>query len=170
MLCLALVGCASGPKGVSDQQKLETQARNTLREMTSKDPSLHRVLSNSVAYAVFPNVGKGGFIVGGGYGDGILFVNGHARGVVSIKQASVGAQVGGESFSELIVIRDLNQVRSLESGNWNLGAHADAVALTAGAGASANVTRPVSVFVMPKGGLMVDISVAGQRIDFQPLA
>jgi lipid-binding SYLF domain-containing protein len=170
MLCLALAACASGPKSVSGQQKLEQQAQQTLRDMTAKDPSLKNVLNRSVAYAVFPNVGKGGLVIGGGYGDGILYVNGHPNGVVSLKQASVGAQVGGESFAELLVLKDMNEVRRLQSGSYSLGAHVDAVALTSGAAAGSNLTHPVSVFVMPRGGLMVDISVAGQRIDFQPLA
>jgi lipid-binding SYLF domain-containing protein len=171
MMCIVLAtACASGPKSVSGQHDLEVKAQQTVRDMTAADPSLKGVLSGAPAYAVFPNVGKGGFVVSGGYGDGILYVHGQPAGVVSIKQAGVGLTAGGQAFSELLVLNDPAQINKIKSGKYEVGAEVSAVALTAGAAASANLSSPTTVFVHTKGGLMVDVSVAGQRIDFQPLA
>lgn len=168
ILVISLVGCASGPKSVPEQQSLEQRASASLNEMMTRDPSLHQVLPTAVAYAVFPSIGKGGFIVGGAAGDGILYEHGKPVGVVKLSQASVGAQLGAQTFAELVVLRDPGEVQKLKAGQWSAGANISAVALSTGA-ATASQAGPVSVFVMAKGGLMVDISVNGQKINFQPL-
>ncbi|MDB4959760.1 MAG: hypothetical protein JWO36_7329 [Myxococcales bacterium] len=170
LMLVAFVGCASGPKPASEVQPLEQRAQASLTEMTAKDPTLRDVLATAPAYAVFPSVGKGGVIVGGAYGDGILYENGRPTGTVTLKQASIGAQLGGQTFSELLVLRNPVDIQRLKAGRYDVSADASVVALTAGAAANANMQSGTAVFIMPRGGLMVDISVAGQKIDYQPLA
>lgn len=170
----AIVGfaaCASSPPTRATSDNLEQQARATLGEMRAKDPSITDVLNNTYAYAVFPDVGKAGAVgVGGAYGHGILFEHGQPTGYVTIEQGSVGAELGGETFAELLVLRNANDVQTLKGGHFDLGVGADAVALKEGAAATATFRKGRAVFVMPRGGLMVDVSLKGQRIDYQPLA
>lgn len=167
---VGLAACASSPPTRATSDNLEQQARATLGEMRAKDPSITSVLNTTYAYAVFPNVGKAGVVVGGSYGHGILFENGVATGYVTIEQGSVGAQLGGQSFAELLVLRNPEDVQLLKEGRFDLGVGADAVALQTGAAASATFRQGRAVFVMPRGGLMVDVSLRGQRIKYQPLA
>ena len=65
---LLIVGCSTTPKTSSERMELKDDADATLARFKSKDPSLDNVVRNAAGYAVFPNIGKGGFIAGAGYG------------------------------------------------------------------------------------------------------
>ena len=99
-------GCATAPRTVQQRQDLEARADATLQTMIGRDPGLRDVLDASYGYAVFPEIGKGGFIVGAAYGRGILYEHGQAVGTVELNQGSLGAQLGGQTLSELLVLRD----------------------------------------------------------------
>ena len=167
-LCVAFAACATAPKTASDRNELENNAATTLATMIQKDPGLHGKLTSVAGYAVFPTIGKGGFIAGAAYGRGILYENGRSVGYVELNQGSLGAQIGGQSFSELIVFLNPGDVAKVKGGDFSVGANVSAVALTAGAAASAQFVNGVAVFVMPKGGAMAELSVSGQQINFTP--
>jgi lipid-binding SYLF domain-containing protein len=167
---LAVPSCASTPKSASEQHTLTNKAQATLTEMKQKAPGLENTLQSAYAYAVFPDVGKGAFIVGGAGGAGVLFQGGVPIGNVKISKASFGASVGAESMAELVILNDQNQVNQLKSGSFDLGANVQAIVLTTGGAAPTGTVRGTQVFIMPRGGAMVDVSVAGQRISFEPLA
>jgi lipid-binding SYLF domain-containing protein len=169
LLLVAVVGCASSPKTVAETRSLEQRADATLNEMVARDPGLRDLIASSAGYAVFPDIAKGGAIVGGAYGEGVLYEHGKPTGIVSLKQASIGAQLGGQTFAELLVLRDPLDVQRLKQGKYDVGANASAVALKAGAAAQATSKEGAVVFLMPRGGLMVDLSVSGQKIDYEPL-
>jgi lipid-binding SYLF domain-containing protein len=163
-------GCASTPHTAQEKADLQTNAQAALNEMTQKDPGLRNVLATSAGYAIFPNVGKGGFLVGGAHGVGVLYDHGRAIGTVELNQASLGAQLGGQSFAQLVVLREPYDVARLQAGEFDLGAGYSAVALTAGAAAGAAFKNGVAVFIMPHGGAMLDVSVNGQKITYKPYA
>ncbi|MEA3138697.1 MAG: hypothetical protein QOK23_866 [Gammaproteobacteria bacterium] len=142
----------------------------------------------SYAYAVFPTVGSGALGVGGAYGKGRVYVRGVYTGDATLAQVSVGFQAGGKAYSQIIFFEDKRALDEFESGNFEFGADASVVAITAGAnagaatnGASAGanagqndaVTRGVyqkgmAVFVVAKGGLMFSASIAGQKFSYTP--
>ena len=66
-----------------------SEAANAFRNSEAAAP----FFSQSYGYAVFPTVGKGGFILAGGYGRGRVFVAGDPVGDTTLTQASVGFQV-----------------------------------------------------------------------------
>ena len=160
MFCL--LGCATAPKTPAEEQALAVQAESTLREMRSREPALGKVLAQSAGYAVFPSVGKGGIIVGGAFGRGVLYQRGR-RWASSSSRRRRWARCSAAEFAELLVLRDPVDVANIRAGRYSVGADASVVALTAGAAASAQAARGTTVFMMPHGGLMVDVSVAGQR-------
>lgn len=169
MIAIALAACATAPKSASGKEELQTSANSALQVMMQKDPGLGETLSRSAGYAVFPNIGKGGLVAGAAHGRGILYEAGRPVGFVELSQGSLGAQIGAQTFAELIVFMDPARVQALKNGTFSLGANASAVALTAGAAASARFVNGVAVFVQPKGGVMAELSVSGQQINFQPL-
>jgi lipid-binding SYLF domain-containing protein len=142
----------------------------------------------SYAYAVFPTVGSGAFVVGGAYGKGRVYVHGVHTGNATIGQVSVGFQAGGKAYSEIIFFEDKRALDEFESGNFEFGADASVVAITAGAnagaatnGASAGVSagqndattrgiyqKGMAVFTVAKGGLMYSASIAGQKFSYTP--
>jgi lipid-binding SYLF domain-containing protein len=167
-LALGIAACATAPKTVEGRADLIASADDTLSRMIARDVELRPLLATSAGYAVFPDVGKGGLIVGGAHGRGVLYEGSQPVGYVQLSEASLGAQAGAEAFSELIVFENRGALNRVKRGSLDLGANVSAVALTAGAAKAASFTDGVVVFVEPRGGLMVDVSVSGQKISFDP--
>ena len=165
--CGVFAGCATAPSTRAERQSLRNEADTTLGEMIARDPVLKDVTREALAYAVFPSVGKGGALVGGAYGRGILYEAGAPTGYVSLEQASLGAQLGGQSFSELLVLRSSSDVEALKAGRFTAGADLGVVVLTTGAAGHETFNPSASVFVLPRGGLMVDVSINGQQLKYQ---
>jgi lipid-binding SYLF domain-containing protein len=163
-----VTGCATAPKSASEQQSLEARANTTIDEMTSREPALAGMLSTAAGYAVFPDIGKGGALVGGAFGRGVLYANGRVIGFVKVEQASIGAQLGAQTFAELLVLPDMGSLDRVKRGELTLGADVGAVALTTGALARAQLADGVQVFLLPRGGLMAELTLSGQRIQYEP--
>ncbi|HEX5313864.1 MAG TPA: YSC84-related protein, partial [Gammaproteobacteria bacterium] len=132
------------------------------------DPSLKRFIDNSYGYAVFPTVSSGAFIVGGSYGEGAAFHGSQMVAKCSISKGSIGAQVGGQAYSEVIFFQSKPYFDNFVNGNFTFSAEISAVALTAGAAANVAYNNGVAVFVLPKGGLMASAAVGGQKFSCQP--
>jgi lipid-binding SYLF domain-containing protein len=163
------VGCATAPKSVEGQASLESEAMDVVAQMESRAPGLRSSLNDAEGYAVFPEIGKGGLIVGGAHGRGVLFERGRAVGFVQLNEASIGLQAGGQSFSELIVFHDRESLDDVKRDNFEVAGNVSAVVLKEGVGAGLEpLEQGVSVYVLPRGGLMAELSVSGQRIDFEP--
>jgi lipid-binding SYLF domain-containing protein len=169
-LLLCFAACSTGPKSAGEAQAIDQRANATVASMNARDPGLQSVLNSAYGYVVFPSIGKGGFIVGGAHGDGVVYEQGRVTGYATVNQASVGAQIGAQTFSQVLVFRDQADLNRLKAGQFNLGADISAVVLTAGAAASTQFKNGVAVFVMPNGGAMIDVSVNGQQIKFKPAA
>lgn len=167
--CAAMnVGCESEPRTPEQQESMRDSARAALSNMMAKDETLDDVIDKAAGYAIFPNVGKGGLVVGGAQGRGEVFQDGEFIGYAQLQQASVGLQAGGQTFRELIVFQDEAALERFKNGKVEFAANASAVALKAGAGASAEFKEGIAVFVEPTGGLMAEASVGGQRFTFTP--
>jgi len=168
-LCLALgggvFGCASSPKTATQKAELHEDADRAVADMTARDPALRPLLDQSAAYIVFPEVKQGGFVVGGAGGKGVLFEKGKPAGFAELSQASVGAQVGGQKYSEIVVIRDQFALDRVRASNFDLGAQASAVIVKSGAAASTRFNESgLAVFVQPTAGAMLNVSLTGQRV------
>jgi lipid-binding SYLF domain-containing protein len=139
--------------------------------------------NNCYAYAVFPTIGAGGLVVGAARGRGQVYVHDRLVGDAVMTQLSVGLQAGGKAYSEIIFFQDKRYLDEFESGKFEFGAGASAVAVTAGASASVGTDRASSeasggpkdattngdyqtgmaVFTIAKGGLMFAADIAGEK-------
>ena len=144
--------------------------------------------NTAYGYAVFPNIGKAGIVVGGARGEGHVYVHGSRTGATVMNQLSVGFQLGGEEYSEIIFFKDKSAYENFTSGNFEFDANASVTAITANASASAGTTgaqgsasggehdaatgggyyKGMAVFTVAKGGLMYAATVAGQKFEFTP--
>lgn len=144
---------------------------------------------DSYGYAVFPTIGKGGLIVGGAHGTGHVFKQGKYVGDASMNQLSVGFQLGGQAYSQIIFFQDQRAFDEFTAGNFEFDASASAVAITAAAssnagtqGASAGASggkkdattrggyhKGVAVFTIVKGGAMYEASLAGEKFSYKPV-
>jgi lipid-binding SYLF domain-containing protein len=146
--------------------------------------------NNCYGYAIFPSIGKGGFILGGSYGNGKVFRQGEFTGRVTVIEGSIGFQAGGKKFSEIIFFEDKRAYDEFISGAFEFDATAQAIAITAGAeaqasnygssaGASKNPNtvmqaettyyKGMAIFIHSKGGLMIEASVGGQKFKYKPI-
>ncbi|HEY2679187.1 MAG TPA: lipid-binding SYLF domain-containing protein [Steroidobacteraceae bacterium] len=142
---------------------------------------------SSYAYAVFPTIGKGGFVVGGAHGTGHVYVQGKYVGDSSMTQVSVGFQAGGQAYSQIVFMQDKRAFDEFTSGQFGFDASVGAVAITAAAGASGgssggsagasggkkdattagNWYKGMAVFTIVKGGAMYEASVGGQKFKYK---
>lgn len=147
-------------------------------------------VASAYGYAVFPTIGKGGIGIGGAYGEGRVFEQGKAIGSSELAQVTIGFQLGGQAYSQIIFFEDQRALREFTSGSFEFGAQATAVALTASASAeastgggagtsvaggqndasinSAGYHKGMAVFTIAKGGLMYEASIGGQKFNFTP--
>jgi lipid-binding SYLF domain-containing protein len=163
-----LGGCATSPPPAGpDRTQLHTDSDAAMSDFKTQDPSLDNLMRNSYAYAIFPSVGKGAVGVGGAYGQGEVFEQGKLIGYVEMQQAEVGAAIGGVTYAELVVFRTPDALHKFENGEDTVTADATAVAAKAGAADSAKWANDVLVFCDVKGGFMGEVSVGGQKFNFQ---
>ena len=154
-----------------------------------KSEAVQPFFKNAYGYAVFPTIGKAGFVIGGSYGTGQVYKGGKVTGETSLVKGSIGFQLGGQAFSQMIFFQDKRAYDEFTSGSFEFDAAASAVAITAGvqakagtegttAGASAGPAtgkqakasyhKGMVVFVHAKGGLMYEASIGGQKFTFKP--
>jgi lipid-binding SYLF domain-containing protein len=164
---LMITGCATAPPTVQGKANIEDDANAALTRAQSSDPSMVHVCGTCAGYAVFPSVSKGAAGVGGAYGKGVLFEPGNAVGYCDMSQASIGLQLGGQDYTEIIAFETPQAVETFKQGNFRFDAQATAVALKSGAGANAKFTDGVAVFTMDEAGLMYEASVGGQKFSYQ---
>lgn len=167
VVALALGACATAPVSVEGKADIEKDAATALAAAKAADPTLGPVLNASAGYAVFPKVGKGAVGFGGAYGRGVLYERDRATGYCDLTQATVGMQLGGQTYSEIIAFETKNAVEKFKEGNFRFAAQATAVALKSGAGANAKYKDGVAVFTMDEAGLMYEAAVGGQKFTYQ---
>jgi lipid-binding SYLF domain-containing protein len=169
-----LAGCSTAPKSQSDREMLQKEADLTIEKFKAADPDLQRFFDQSVGYAVFPSIAKGGWFVGGAHGRGIMYektatnATATATGYVDVKNASIGLQFGGQSFSQLIFLETRTVVDNFKYGSVKLGASVSAVAVKTGASKAATFSDGMAIFTLAEGGLMVEGAAGGQKFSFQP--
>lgn len=165
---LVLAGCASVPRSQAKRSELETNANEALQAMLHQDPSIRPMLDRSAGYIVFPSVKQGGFVVGGAGAEGVVYKQGQPIGFATLSQAAVGAIVGGQTYDELVIVRDQADLDKIRAGNFNFGAQASATILRAGAATSTRFgDKGVVAVINPIGGAMLDASITGQQIKFR---
>jgi lipid-binding SYLF domain-containing protein len=154
---------------MSGQTELNNSANAALQEAFRRDQTVKATLDRSAGYAVFPTVGEGGLIVGGGYGKGAVYEKGQIVGYCDMTALSAGAKIGGQSYSEIIAFETPQPLADFKNGRFTLSADASAVALRDGVAGQSHFRDNVAVFVYDQGGLMADASVGGQQFRFTPM-
>ena len=164
-LCLFLYVGATGQN--NKEKDGIASAEETKDYFISQDSDIGSFFAKSYGYAIFPSVGKGGVGIGGAHGNGVLFKGGSPQGKTSMTQATIGLQLGGQSFMEVVFFEDKRAYDNFVEGKMKLGAQYSGVVLKQGAGAAAAYNDGVAVFTAIKGGLMAEASVGGQKFKYK---
>lgn len=137
-------------------------------EFIQTDNLMKQLFEGAHGYVLFPNIGKGAIGVGGATGNGILYQKGAIAGKASMTQVSVGFQLGGQAYREVIFFENDETIERFKTSKLEFSAQASAVAAKTGASATAKYAGGVMIFTQQKGGLMYEASVGGQKFKFKP--
>lgn len=166
-----------------------------------KQEALKPYFDSAYGFVEFGTIAKGGFGIGAAYGNGNVFKNNKdgteaLLGESNMIQASLGFQIGAQVYSEIIFFETEKDFENFSAGNFEFGADANAVALTASASAKVSTvgnqgvqaaiipqdisvdnmkaqdgtchyTKGMAVFTVVQGGLMYEASISGQKFTYK---
>jgi hypothetical protein len=146
----------------------EEEVQATIKRLEAKDPGLKQFLKKAYGYAVFPSVGKAALVVGGAYGKGLVFERGKMIGYATMGQFTLGVQLGGDTFSEVLVFESKESLDRFKKGRTAFAANASAVLVKAAAGGTADFEKGVAALAYTRGGMMLEMAIGGQKFKFKP--
>ena len=164
VLALTVAGIGQGAWAAATEQDVKT----ALAEFERTNPKIKPFLESAYGYAVFPTVAKGAIGIGGAHGDGLVYEKGKLIGATTVSQITIGFQLGGQAYRELICFQNKQALDRFKGENFEFDAQASGVAVTAGISFDASYEHGVAIFTMAKGGLMYEASIGGQKFSFTP--
>jgi len=149
--------------------ELKEAADAALASLTKSNQAIQAYIDKSAGYAVYPKITKGGLLIGGAHGRGLVYEGGRVIAKTDVKQGSIGLIAGAQTFSEVIFFEDAAALERFKQGEVKLNAKAEGVAGTDAVSVSVKYADGVAVFVFGQNGLMGDASVGGQGFAYEAL-
>ena len=166
---IALIGVARPEASFARQTPGDDPgAGPVIARLKEKDPGMAKVLADAMGYAVFPSVGKAAVGVGGAHGKGVVYEHGMRIGRSTLSQLTVGFQLGGQEYSEVVIFKNQAALDNFKRGKLKVSGQASAVAAKERVSADLAYRDGVAIVTMSKGGLMYEASVGGQKFSFSP--
>jgi len=152
----------------SSASEIDREAMQSLANLFTNTPDAKVLADKAVAVLVFPRIVKGGFIIGGQFGDGALRKNGKSVAYYRSLAASYGFQAGIQAFGYVLFFMDDESVRYLNnSDGWELGVGPSLVVLDSGFGKNLSTTtlqKGVYAFIFDQTGIMAGMGIQGTKI------
>jgi lipid-binding SYLF domain-containing protein len=167
-VAFAVVAMAGLAQVQARQDKDAKDVTDAIAALKGADPAVAKLFTSAYGYAVFPKITKAAVVVGGAAGDGRVFEKNAYIGDVHVSQATIGASLGGQSFSEVIFFENKAALDKFKQGGYEMSAGMSAVAAGEGKSSDAKYTDGVEIITLAKKGLMADVSVGGQKFKFTP--
>jgi lipid-binding SYLF domain-containing protein len=169
-LLLMFIGVIASVNAQSDskKKKIVSDSEVAKKEFIKADDKMNGLFSKAYGYVIFPNVGKGAVGVGGAAGTGAVYERDTLIGTAKLTQVSVGLQLGGQAYREVIFFEDIKAMDRFKKNKIEFSAQVSAVAAASGASANAKYVEGVLVFTMQKQGIMYEASLGGQKFKFDP--
>ncbi len=163
-----MAGCSQSvvPETPQEKTSLVQEAEHTVKWASQVNSEVRYYMARSPAYAVFPQVGKGGLIVGAGYGKGALYEQGHFAGYCDVRQLSVGAQIGGQEYSQIVFFETPLALSRFKNGHAVYHAAVSAVAADASASGGSQYQDGIAVIVLDSQGLMAEAAMGRQEFRY----
>jgi len=163
-----MVGCSTRSVTKEEGDMLMKSAEASRQEWNKIDPQFEAFAKKGYGYAFFPEITKGGLLVGGAHGRGVVYEKGQYIGYADLTQVSAGLQAGLQDYSELIVFENQGAMDKFKRNEFDFSANASAVYADKGAAANAQFVDGIAVFVRPMRGAMAEASLSGQQITYLP--
>jgi lipid-binding SYLF domain-containing protein len=163
-----LVGCTTAPLSPESRASLIEHATLAMQDMNRMDPGVEALVGKGYGYALFPEVVKAGLGFGGGYGQGVVYEQGQHVGYADLTLGSVGPQIGGQTFSELIVFENKAALDRFKLSPVDFTAGVAAMILQNAAAVNATFIDGIAVVVRPITGAMAEATIGGQQFKYVP--
>lgn len=159
---------APNPAAAASAAEIERDAQKALADLYAKSPSAKTMGEKAVGILVFPDIVKGGFIVGGQYGEGALIKGGKTAAYYNTIAASYGLQVGLQKFGYALFFMNDSALKWIDkSDGWEIGVGPSITVIDEGAATSLTSTTlqsDVYAFFFSQKGLMAGLGLQGSKI------
>jgi len=149
-------------------RELEQDARTALQRLYKSAPAARSLSKRAKGILVFPSVVKAGLMIGGQYGEGVLFKGGKASGFYNTAGASYGLQAGAQTFGyALFFMNDESLAYLGKSDGFEIGAGPSVVVMDDGMAKQTSTTtlsQDVYAFIFSQSGLMAGLGLQGNKI------
>jgi lipid-binding SYLF domain-containing protein len=164
-----LAACATvAPTSEAQRSQLLQHGAGALRDMNRVDPGIDELVRKGHGHAIFPEVAKGGVVFGGAYGRGVVFEQGQHVGYADLTFASFGLQLGGQTFSQLVVFENKQTFERFKGGGIDFAADASAIILNTGTATNARFVDGLVIVVRPLAGAMAEAAIGGEQLRYVP--
>jgi lipid-binding SYLF domain-containing protein len=170
LLLLAIIAACAGSAtaATADRAALERDARNVYQKLTARVTAAKALSRDAVAVLVFPKITKAGLVVGGQFGDGVLFREGKAAGYYNTSGASYGLQAGAQQYGYVMFFMNEKSLKTLtENDGFEVGVGPSIVVVDQGMGKSLTSTTAkddIYAFIFSQKGLMAGLGLQGNKI------
>lgn len=148
--------------------ELNRDAMMALFKLYEQNPSAKAMAENAKGILVFPSIVKGGFLVGGNYGEGSLLKTGEKSAYYNTVSLSYGLQAGVQSYGYALFFMNESAMKWLDkSDGWELGVGPTITIIDAGKSGSFTTTTAQSdiyAFFFNQKGLMAGLGLQGTKI------
>ena len=148
--------------------KLQNEVNNSMLLMTKQNPNVGKMFDSAYGYAVFPKITKGGLVVGGAGGKGLVFVDNKVIGSATLMQATLGAQAGGQQYAEYIFFENKAAIDRFKNNKFKFAGEASAVAIDKAVSDNIDYQEGVAIYTHANKGLMAEAALGTQKFKYKP--
>jgi lipid-binding SYLF domain-containing protein len=167
-LAIALPLAASAPAFAASKSDLESSSKKALDKLVAQVPGAKALNAKAVAVLVFPTITKAGFMVGGQFGEGVLWRKGKPVGYYNTAGASYGLQAGAQHYGYAMFFMNEKALDSLNSTQgFEVGVGPSVVVVDSGMAknvTSGTLTEDIYAFIFAQKGLMAGVGLQGNKI------
>ena len=167
LVAAAMIGPPKPARGASAAE-LDAKADHALKNLLASNEGARSLAGQAKGVLIFPSIIKGGFVLGGAYGEGALRVAGKTTSYYRSIAASYGLQIGAQSFSYVLFFMTDGALEYLKkSEGWEIGVGPSLVVADEGFGKKASTTTlqaEIYAFIFAQEGLMAGLGIEGSKI------
>jgi len=156
------------PAGAASAAEINRDVKSALEKLYAKSSSARAMGEKAKGVLVFPSIVKGGFMVGGKYGEGALLKGGKTAAYYNAVQVSYGLQAGLQQYGYALFFMSDSAMKWLDkSDGWEIGVGPSIVVVDVGAASSTTTTTAQSeiyAFFFDQKGLMGGLGLQGTKI------
>lgn len=141
-----------------------------LQRLKEQHAHVAKAIDEAYGYAIVPSIGRASAVLGGAYGVGEFVEQGRVIGYASIVQLTIGVQLGGETFHQIVLFHSADEIKRFKAGKLAFAANASVALVKAGAEAAKGFGDGTRTFLFSEGGLLLSFAIGGQKLSYHKAA